>query len=190
MVIDVQSGLCNGVEYCPSPNCDERETAVIDCLVLHSISLPPGEYHNALTAREHPVTQFFKNELLIDAHPFYQEIKGIAVSAHFLVRRNGQIIQYVPLHKRAWHAGESYALQGSGLNNNSIGIEIEGFDEGDDGFSDAQYAALLELIPQIQAYAPKIGGAIYAHSDIAIGRKTDPGPYFDWNRLSAVLTQC
>jgi AmpD protein len=176
--VDAQ-GLLAGCEYIPSPNCDNRPAGAIELLVIHNISLPPGEF-----GRE-GVRQLFTNTLDLTAHPYYTEIAGLKVSAHFFVRRDGQIIQFVPCSKRAWHAGESCWQGASRCNDFSIGIELEGSDTVP--FTDAQYSALNLLTIALRAAYPIRG--IAGHSDIAPLRKTDPGPCFDWVRYLAGLCE-
>ncbi len=174
---DVADCLSN-VRFIPSPNFDERPAGcVISLLVIHSISLPPDEFGGD------GVIELFTNSLDHASHPYYQAIRGLRVSAHFFIRRNGEIIQFVPCEKRAWHAGES-CWQGRGrCNDYSIGIELEGTDTVP--FMDAQYAALVALTRALQKAYPI--SDIAGHSDIAPGRKTDPGPCFDWTRYRAGL---
>ena len=155
----------------PSPNCDERPAGeAVTLLVLHSISLPPGAYCGDAVER------FFTNRLDAEAHPYFDGIKNLRVSAHFLVRRDGEIIQFVPTGRRAWHAGESMWRGRSRCNDFSLGIELEGVD--DDSFEPAQYRRLAELLDALGAALPL--SDIAAHSDIAPARKTDPGAFFDW----------
>jgi len=158
----------------PSPNCDERpEGTAIRLIVIHNISLPPGVFDGDA------VIDLFTNRLDWDAHPYYQGIRGLRVSAHFFIRRDGTLIQFVPCALRAWHAGASCWLGNKCCNDFSIGIELEGAD--DLPFTDAQYAALAPLVKLLkQAYPIQ---AVVGHSDIAPGRKTDPGPHFAWQRL-------
>ena len=157
-----------------SPNQDERPRgAEITLLVVHSISLPPGEY------RGDAIERLFTNRLDPAAHPFFREIAGLRVSSHFLIRRDGELLQFVPVERRAWHAGASSWRGRSRCNDFSVGIELEGAD--DAPFEDAQYAALGALLLQLRAELPL--RAIAGHSEIAPGRKTDPGPRFDWQRL-------
>lgn len=172
--VDAQ-GLLAGCQYIPSPNCDDRPAVAVELLVIHNISLPPGEFGGD------GVQRLFTNTLDVPAHPYYLTIAGLKVSAHFLVRRDGQIIQFVPCSKRAWHAGESCWQGASGCNDFSIGIELEGSDFVP--FTDAQYAALGHLTAALRAAYPIRG--IAGHSDIAPRRKTDPGPCFDWLRYLA-----
>jgi AmpD protein len=153
-----------------SPNQDERPAGVdISLVVLHSISLPPGQFGG-----DH-IERLFTNRLDPSAHPYFGEIHSLRVSAHFLVRRDGELVQFVPVARRAWHAGVSSWRGRSRCNDFSIGIELEGTDDGP--FDDAQYATLASLLRSLGARA------FAAHSDIAPGRKTDPGTGFDWDRL-------
>ena len=174
--IDPDSGLIRGARFVASPNCDTRPLGVsIDTLVIHSISLPPGLFGGP------GIEQLFSNTLNPSEDPYYLEIKDLKVSAHVLIRRNGELVQFVPLHQRAWHAGQSYCEGRTGANNFSIGIELEGTD--DLPFEDAQYESLTRLTRAIcQVYPTIMPERIYGHSDIAPGRKTDPGPLFDWKR--------
>jgi AmpD protein len=146
-----------------------------EVLILHAISLPPGEFGGC------GIEDLFCNRLDPAAHPYYGEISHLEVSAHFLIRRNGEVIQFVPAHKRAWHAGRSSIEGRERVNDFSIGIELEGCD--DLPFEAVQYAALAELTRALMAAFPAITPQrIYGHSDVAPGRKTDPGPRFDWAR--------
>jgi AmpD protein len=172
-------GLAEGVRYMASPNCDERPPdAEITLLVLHSISLPPGEYGGDAIER------LFTNRLDPQAHPYFREVSSLKVSAHFLVRRDGQLLQFGPIHRRAWHAGASSWRGRAGCNDFSIGIELEGTDE--TPFDDRQYARLAALVRSLRLALPLRD--IAAHSDIAPGRKTDPGARFDWPRLLSALS--
>ena len=169
-------GVADGVRYVASPHCDFRpQVQDIRLLVLHSISLPPGEFSGP------QVEALFAGRLDWDAHPYFQSIRGMQVSAHFFIRRDGELIQFVPCNRRAWHAGVSNWRGWERCNDFSIGIELEGTD--DSAFTEVQYETLRALIEALKA---RYGIAdIVGHSDIAPGRKTDPGPYFDWNRLRA-----
>jgi len=161
-----------------SPNQDERPPATeISLVVLHSISLPPGEYGGDAIER------LFTNCLDPGAHPYFREICELKVSAHFLVRRDGSVIQFVPVERRAWHAGVSSWRGRERCNDFSVGIELEGTD--DAPFEPAQYVALVSLIRRLQNTLPIRD--IAAHSEVAPGRKTDPGAQFDWTRLLAGL---
>jgi len=179
MQLDLVSGLINDADFIASPNFDERDNdSTVETIIVHCISLPPGEYGSGAIAR------FFTNKLSPDEHPYYKSMAHLTVSSHFLIQRDGQLIQFVPTHKRAWHAGESICLGKPKVNNFSIGIELEGLDTDKNGFTDKQYKALNELIVTLRQSYPKIKTQnIFAHSDIAPGRKPDPGPYFDWSRI-------
>jgi len=157
-----------------SPHHDERpEGAKVSLLVIHNISLPPGEFGGPW------IDDLFMGRLDPGAHPYFREIAGLKVSAHFLIRRDGSLIQFVPCALRAWHAGVSSWRGRAGCNDFSIGVELEGADEG--AFEDAQYDALRELVHALRAALPLRDVA--AHSEVAPGRKTDPGPRFEWARL-------
>jgi AmpD protein len=170
-------GLAAGVPLIVSPNCDERPAdARIELIVIHAISLPPGEFGGP------GIEQLFLNSLDPAEHPYYGVIAGMRVSAHFLVRRHGAVIQFVPCTKRAWHAGESSWRGRSRCNDFSVGIELEGTD--DVPFESAQYESLARLTRALTT-AYVIGGVV-GHSDVAPGRKTDPGPQFDWCRFRAL----
>jgi len=163
-----------------SPNQDARPPGVeISLVVIHSISLPPGEYGG-----EH-IERLFTNRLDPAAHPYFREVHALKVSSHFLIRRDGEVVQFVPVERRAWHAGASAWRGRSRCNDFSVGIELEGAD--DAPFEDAQYRELAELIARLAASVPL--QAIAAHSEIAPGRKTDPGTRFDWTRLLTALAR-
>ena len=159
----------------PSPNFDERPAGMpVDLVVLHNISLPPGQFGSG------DIEAFFQNRLDPDRHPFFATIHQVQVSAHFLIRRDGELVQFVPCGKRAWHAGLSDFFGRGRCNDFSVGIEIEGAD--DQPFTAAQYATTATLVKALRATLPV--QAIAGHSDIAPGRKTDPGPHFDWDRFA------
>ena len=173
-------GWIAGARRVPSPNCDSRPPgAEASLLVLHSISLPRGEYGGDAVER------LFTNRLDVGAHPSFADLAGLRVSSHFLLRRDGGLIQFVPLQSRAWHAGASRWRGRERCNDFSIGIELEGTDDGE--FAPAQYAALLRLVKQLQTLLPL--RALAGHGDIAPGRKSDPGAGFDWARLLAGLAR-
>ena len=176
-IINRDSGLVESARQCSSPNQDERPAGTeIDLVVLHGISLPPGEFGGP------EIEQLFTNKLDWDARPYFDEIRGIEVSAHLLIRRDGEVVQFVPFGKRAWHAGESCFRGQSVCNDYSIGIELEGQDEL--AYDDRQYQTLTAvLVALITAYPQLSARRIAAHSDVSPGRKTDPGPAFDWLRL-------
>jgi AmpD protein len=165
-------------QWAPSPNCDARpQGTAIELIVIHNISLPPGVFDGDA------VIELFTNRLDWDAHPYYQGIRGLKVSAHFFIRRDGTLIQFVPCTLRAWHAGVSSWQERECCNDFSIGIELEGTD--DQPFTDAQYATLAPLVQLLkQAYPIR---AVVGHSDIAPGRKTDPGPHFAWRRIDETI---
>ncbi|NND83073.1 MAG: 1,6-anhydro-N-acetylmuramyl-L-alanine amidase AmpD [Gammaproteobacteria bacterium] len=179
MQLDTSTGLMQGARYAESPNCDARQHHdEPEAIIVHCISLPPGEYGGD------QVERFFGNQLNGDEHPYFAEIAALTVSAHFFIRRDGELLQFVPTNQRAWHAGESYCLGRPLVNDFSIGIELEGLDTDADGFTAEQYSALNELVAELRANYPKIKSQhLFAHSDIAPGRKPDPGPYFDWQRV-------
>lgn len=174
-------GRVTPAEFIASPNCDARPPgACIDALIIHAISLPPGCYGGGYVA------QLFTNRLDPRAHPAFADIAALKVSAHFFIDRAGSLQQFVPTQMRAWHAGESKWRGRACVNDFSIGIELEGCDH--DAFTAAQYdslAALTRLL--MRAYPAVCVDNIAGHSDIAPGRKTDPGPHFDWQRLRAML---
>lgn len=173
-----QTGLANHAHWIASPNFDARPmestlTAGISLIVIHNISLPPGQYGG------NGIIELFTNQLNPAEHPYYAEIYTRKVSSHFLIRRNGELIQFVSCLDRAWHAGVSHWQGRERCNDFSVGIELEGSDF--EVFEAVQYQILNQLLAALQeAYPIK---AIVGHSDIAPGRKTDPGPYFDWDAI-------
>jgi AmpD protein len=172
------AGLAAGIPYIASPHRDARPAgAAIELLVIHNISLPPGEF------RGNGIVELFTGTLRPDAHPYYRAIAGLKVSSHFLIRRDGAMMQFVPCTERAWHAGASTWRGKSACNDFSIGIELEGTDE--TPFAPAQYDALAEVTAALLACYPIVD--IVGHSDIAPQRKTDPGPCFDWSRYRTLL---
>lgn len=174
-----QNGVVSGVRFIASPNCDWRANpADVRLMVVHNISLPPGEFGGD------GVIALFTNCLDPAAHPYYASIHPLRVSAHFFIRREGEIIQFVPCGKRAWHAGVSSWRGWEKCNDFSIGVELEGDDH--TPFTNAQYAQLAALIALLKTAYP--GMDIAGHSDIALGRKTDPGACFDWQRLDSSRT--
>ncbi|MBU3694825.1 MAG: 1,6-anhydro-N-acetylmuramyl-L-alanine amidase AmpD [Rhodocyclaceae bacterium] len=173
MAID-RAGWLRGVRRQPSPNVDARPPLPVELLVVHNISLPPGEFGSG------DIFALFGNRLDPARHPFYRQLEGLRVSAHFVVERCGRITQCVSVFERAWHAGVSCWQGRERCNDFSVGIELEGSDDRD--FTEAQYAALAGLAAQLVAALPLRAAA--GHSDIAPGRKTDPGPHFDWSRLA------
>ena len=181
MIIDRARGWLKGVRKVVSPNCDPRP---VDCdlslIVIHGISMPPGQFGGPW------VDRFFLNELPPEADPYFATIHMLKVSAHVFIDRNGGMTQYVPFDRRAWHAGSSSYCGRTACNDFSVGIELEGLDE--IPYTAAQYATLVELIVCLRRTYPTLShAAIVGHSDIAPGRKTDPGPSFDWSRLRGML---
>ena len=183
MRVNSARGWLESVRQVSSPNCDDRPVGTaIDLLVIHGISLPPREFGGPW------IDALFTCTLDPSAHPYFQEIAAFKVSAHVLIRRDGEIVQYVPFQLRAWHAGQSVFEGRSRCNDFSIGIELEGCD--DVPYEEAQYTSLIAVTRSILAAFPAITQKrIVGHSEIAPGRKTDPGPAFDWQRYHAALTK-
>lgn len=181
MDYSIDSGWLIPARHTPSPNHDERPAGCdIDLLVIHGISLPPGEFGGPW------IDALFCNALDPAAHPYFREVAGLRVSAHVLIRRDGDVVQYVPFERRAWHAGLSCFAGRERCNDFSIGIELEGCD--DQPYSDVQYTRLAAVTRALLAAYPALNAErIVGHSDIAPGRKTDPGPGFDWPRFRALL---
>ena len=182
MKIDTETGLLEPCQQCLSPNRDLRpQETTIDLIVLHSISLPPGEYGGE------NIERFFQNKLDKNKHPYFEQIFEMQVSSHVLIKRAGEIIQFVPFHQRAWHAGQSNYQGRERCNDFSIGIELEGSDS--DIFEDIQYQQLAQLVAALQTAYPAITDNITGHSDISPRRKKDPGTGFDWDKLKNHLNQ-
>lgn len=181
MTYTLEQGWLREARRVPSPNCGSRPLACDpQLLVIHNISLPPGCYGGDYIER------FFTNRLDCDEHPYFAEIRGVEVSAHLLIQRSGEVLQFVSFDERAWHAGESCFESRTNCNDFSIGIELEGTD--DDPYTDTQYAALAAVTNALLTAYPQISAnKLVGHSDIAPGRKTDPGPAFDWPRYRAQL---
>jgi len=179
----IVNGWLEGVHRVPSPNCDARPAgAEIDLLVVHGISLPPGEYGGDW------IDAFFTNCLNPDAHPYFSSVCTLRVSAHLLIRRDGKLTQYVPFDKRAWHAGESEFDGRTACNDFSIGVELEGCD--DQAYDGRQYRALVDLARVLmKAYPGITTERIVGHCHIAPQRKTDPGQAFEWPRLYTLLRE-
>ncbi|WP_316885966.1 1,6-anhydro-N-acetylmuramyl-L-alanine amidase AmpD [Ralstonia flatus] len=174
-------GWVDGARRHPSPNIDARPAGMpIDLIVLHNISLPPAQ--SAADFGTDHVLDFFTNTLDCDAHPYFDQLRSVRVSAHFFIRRTGECVQFASCDARAWHAGASDFFGRTRCNDFSVGIEIEGTD--DLPFTPEQYATTASLVRAICAAYPI--AAIAGHSDIAPGRKTDPGPHFDWAHLRAL----
>lgn len=180
MLLDPVTGWCAGVRHCPSAHCNERPQGEISLLVLHNISLPPGQFGTG------KVQEFFTSGLNASEHAYFAGIVDMRVSAHFFIERDGQVSQFVSCLQRAWHAGVSSFAGRDNCNDFSLGIELEGTD--DLPYSEAQYDALVPLVQQLLAAYPALSvERICGHCDIAPGRKTDPGPAFDWPRLRTAL---
>jgi AmpD protein len=177
----IKKGLLQAVPFHPSPNCDDRpDPNDINLLVIHGISLPPGEFGG------NAVDDLFMNNLDYTQHPFYQSLLNLQVSIHLFIRRSGEIIQYVPFNLRAWHAGKSSFEGREHCNDFSIGIELEGCDNVP--YTELQYQQLAAVTRLLMQYYPLITPArIVGHSDIAPGRKTDPGEAFDWDNYRQLL---
>lgn len=181
-LFEIIDGEVQQITQIPSPNFNNRpENSDIQLIVIHNISLPPNQFGGG------HIQQFFQNQLDWSTHPYFRQIEGMQVSAHFLILRTGEIIQFVNLNQRAWHAGRSSYLGQIECNDYSIGIELEGSDH--TNFEPAQYQQLVKLIASLQATYPKIQHHLAGHSDVAPTRKTDPGPYFDWCKLRESLKQ-
>jgi AmpD protein len=177
VIVNPKTGWIDAVRRVVSPNYDDRPAgAELGLIVVHGISLPPGEFGNGW------IDRLFCNDLPGDAHPYFAAICNAAVSAHVLIDRDGAVTQYVPFDRRAWHAGRSEYCGRAACNDFSIGIELEGTD--DVAYTSEQYGVLAELILALRRAYPSLAGAeVVGHSDIAPGRKTDPGPSFDWIEL-------
>jgi AmpD protein len=178
----IKEGWLTPARRLQSPNSDERPAdGAVDLLVIHGISLPPGEFGGPW------IDALFCNAIDSAAHPYFQEITGLEVSAHVLIRRDGEVVQYVPFDRRAWHAGQSCFEGRERCNDFSIGIELEGSD--DLPYEPVQYQVLADVCRALLKAFPAINATrIVGHCDIAPGRKTDPGPHFDWPRLRALIS--
>ena len=181
MDFSIKDDLLIGAIQKESPNYSERESSEqIDLLIIHNISLPPGEFETGC------VEQLFCNELDHSAHPYFSEIAHLKVSSHLLISRAGKVTQFVPFDKKAWHAGESAFEGRDNCNEFSIGVELEGTDY--EGFTDIQYERLATVTKLLMLEYPNLNAQrIAGHSDVAPGRKTDPGPYFDWNNYRKLI---
>jgi len=174
------AGVVRAATQIPSPNCDARPAdTAITLLIIHNISLPPGCFEGP------GIVELFTNRLDPGAHPYYATIATLRVSAHFVIRRDGTLVQFVPCSRRAWHAGESSWRDRVRCNDFSIGIELEGTDEA--AYEPAQYTVLARLARALRARYPI--GDIVGHSDVAPGRKTDPGSAFDWTQFRRLMAR-
>jgi N-acetyl-anhydromuramoyl-L-alanine amidase len=174
--VDIESGLMREARQVASPNYDARPPGIeADLIVVHGISLPPGEFGGPWIER------LFTNTLPPDLHPYFAEVGELRVSSHLLVARDGSLTQFVKFTDRAWHAGQSSYNGRSACNDFSIGVELEGVDTLD--YEAAQYGALADIVAALcEAYPRLSAERVVGHSDISPGRKTDPGPAFDWER--------
>ena len=179
--IDVEHGWLQPVNRIESPNQDDRPPhSSLDLIVVHGISLPPGQFGGS------EIDQFFCNVLPSQGHPYFGEIQGLEVSAHALVRRDGSVTQYVPFHRRAWHAGDSRYCERTRCNDFSVGIELEGLD--DCPYERQQYWSLARLVVALRHAYPSLREAeVVGHADISPGRKTDPGAAFRWPLLTDMI---
>ena len=178
----VIEGQLIGARQIASPNYNARPAhSDIELLVVHNISLPPSQFGGGY------IEQFFQNELDWSLHPYFQTIQGMQVSTHLLILRSGEVLQFVNFNQRAWHSGRSTYLGKKECNDYSIGIELEGSD--DLPFQEIQYQVLAHVVTVLQATYPKLLQHVAGHSDIARGRKTDPGPYFDWLKIRRLIQQ-
>ena len=175
-------GWLSSAQAVPSPNFDARPLHTsIDLLVIHAISLPPGLFGGPY------IEELFTNRLAVDAHPYFATLDGLRVSAHFLIRRDGRLMQFVDVFARAWHAGESFWQGRRRCNDFSVGVELEGCDE--QLFADVQYTSLVGLLGELFELLPALSvDRLVGHSDIAPTRKSDPGPHFDWDRVRQMLS--
>jgi AmpD protein len=181
-VFSIKAGWLSPARRLASPNCDARpDNCPVELLVIHGISLPPGEFGGPW------IDALFTNALDADADPYFREIENLQVSAHVLIRRDGEVVQYVPFDRRAWHAGQSCYDGRERCNDYSIGIELEGSD--DRPYEAVQYETLANVCRALFSAYPSLSPQrMVGHCDIAPGRKTDPGPHFEWPRLRALLS--
>lgn len=177
-----RSGWWSGAVACPSPNQEPRPEGVgVSLLVVHAISLPPGEFGGSA------IQDLFTNRLDWDAHPYYQSIRGLRVSAHFLIRRDGTTLQFVSTDARAWHAGVSVWRGRAQCNDYAVGVELEGLDGG--AFEPAQYTRLAQLTRALKAQCADLSEVV-GHEHVAPGRKRDPGAGFDWAHYAELMGDC
>lgn len=178
----ITAGRLTPAKWVASPNFNQRpEETQINAIIIHNISLPPDDFEQTDANGKHYVEALFTNTLDWNAHPYFKTIEGMEVSAHLFIQRDGRITQFVSFDERAWHAGRSSYLAQPECNDYSIGIELEGSDF--QPFTEAQYVTLAPVIAAIHQAYPKTRRHLTGHSDIAPGRKTDPGPFFDWVKL-------
>lgn len=186
--LQIQQGRLTQAQWLASPNFNDRpEDTDISAIIIHNISLPPDEFEQTDSNGLHYVKALFTNSLDWDAHPYFNTIEGMQVSAHLFIERSGEITQFVNFEDRAWHAGRSSYLGKPECNDYSIGIELEGSDY--QAFTEQQYTALADTITAIYKAYPKSRHHLTGHSDIAPGRKTDPGEFFDWAKLRELVSE-
>ncbi|OOS25612.1 1,6-anhydro-N-acetylmuramyl-L-alanine amidase AmpD [Moraxella pluranimalium] len=184
----IKDGILHGATFLPSPNFNARPTdssGVIRGIVIHNISLPPSNFGQVNADGVHHVKAFFQNQLNADDHPYFQTIHTMQVSAHLFIERDGSVTQFVNFDDRAWHAGASCYLGQDNCNDFTIGIELEGSD--DTNYESVQYQVLSQIIAEIYKAYPATRRHLMGHSDIAPTRKTDPGEFFDWQKLRAMV---
>lgn len=187
-LMTINDGRLSSATWLCSPNSNERPDGInIDTIVIHNISLPPDDFGATNSNGLHYVKALFTNQLDWHAHPYFQIIEGAKVSAHLFIERDGAITQFVNFNKRAWHAGQSSYLGRPECNNYSIGIELEGSDFV--AFTDTQYDVLAQVVAALYTAYPKTRRHLTGHSDIAPGRKTDPGDFFEWVKLRASVAK-
>jgi len=180
--VKIHNHIITSAKWCPTPNYNERPTADINMLVVHNISLPPEQFGGSY------IEDFFCNQLDCTVHPYFETIKGLQVSAHLLIKRDGSVVQFVPFDKRAWHAGRSEFEGQVECNDFSIGIELEGSDH--INYDKCQYEVLAQVTELLlQTYPAMNPERIVGHSDIAPGRKTDPGASFDWPKYKMLINK-
>lgn len=181
-LFQVENGQLVDAKQVPSPNFNQRpENTEIQLIVIHNISLPPSQFGGGY------IEKFFQNQLDWSVHPYFQTIQGMQVSAHLLILRTGEVLQFVNFNDRAWHAGRSSYLGKVECNDYSIGIELEGSDDTD--FEGIQYQTLVDVVASLQKAYPKTDSHLAGHSDIAPRRKTDPGPHFQWQYFRECLAE-
>lgn len=184
----IKDGILHGATWLPSPNFNARpkdSTGCISGIVIHNISLPPSNFGQVNADGVHHVKAFFQNQLNADDHPYFQTIHTMTVSAHLFIERDGSVTQFVNFDDRAWHAGASCYLGQDNCNDFTIGIELEGSD--DTNYESVQYQVLSQIITEIYKAYPATRRHLMGHSDIAPTRKTDPGAFFDWQKLRAMV---
>lgn len=185
--MDLKRGILTDIPFHCSPHYNQRpDEGDVSLLVIHNISLPPGQFCEQ--GSQSYITDLFMGRLDTSKHPFFAQLAGLEVSAHCLICRSGEVIQYVPFHLRAWHAGVSVYQGRKGCNDFSVGIELEGTD--DQPYTDLQYDKLVEITRLLMSHYPRITPSrIVGHNDIAPGRKSDPGVAFDWARYRSALNK-